>query len=159
MKSESWLGVDGFPVYEVSDRGRVRNKETGHILKPFNGRKGYLRVSLNQKMLQIHRLVLAAFVGPCPEKFVGAHIDGDKRNNTVENLKWASHKENESHKRQHGTALLGEKCPSAKLTEDIVRKIRLEHRPGTNPVLAKKYGVGITTIRHIIIGKTWTHVK
>ena len=79
--------------YEVSNKGRVRNKETQHILKP--GIKcGYEQVALRcgaiTKHRNIHRLVAIAFI-PNPKNlgYVN-HIDENKKNNNVENLEWCT---------------------------------------------------------------------
>ena len=95
MKNERWRTVPGFEgFYEVSDLGRVRNSRTGHILSPRPEKGGYLRVCLSRanraqrKELKVHRLVLAAFVGPCPDGMEGCHDDGDPSNNRLDNLRW-----------------------------------------------------------------------
>ena len=87
--------------YQVSNNGIVRNKITGHILKPQLDKKGYLRVrmSLQDKKAtaKVHRLVAVAFI-PNPEnKPQVNHIDGDKRNNDVRNLEWVTNGENQIH--------------------------------------------------------------
>ena len=45
---EIWKDIEGFPGYQVSNQGRVKNKKTGHVLKPqINNRSGYYQVSLS----------------------------------------------------------------------------------------------------------------
>lgn len=64
---EIWLDLKDFPNHQVSSHGRVRNKKTGYILKPFQDRYGYLRVSIgNTDNVYIHDLVCKTFVGPSP---------------------------------------------------------------------------------------------
>ena len=87
--------------YQVSNTGVVRNKITGHILKPQLDNKGYLRVrmSLHDKKAtaKVHRLVAVEFI-PNPEnKPQVNHIDTDKRNNDVRNLEWVTNGENQIH--------------------------------------------------------------
>lgn len=94
---ELWKDVVGFPNYEVSNQGRVKNKETGLILTP-HLRSGYWGISLpignNKKCTKtIHRLVAEAFLGVNPGLATN-HIDGNKLNNHVNNLEWVTHKEN-----------------------------------------------------------------
>ena len=57
-------------------------------------RNGYLVVQINGKRYLVHRLVLEAFVGPCPVGFECDHKDRNRSNNHIENLRWASSSEN-----------------------------------------------------------------
>ena len=67
MAKEVWKDIEGFPGYQVSDHGRVRNKTTGTILKPGLGGNGYYTVALykNKKgrSKYIHELLADAFIG------------------------------------------------------------------------------------------------
>lgn len=90
---EDWKPIEGYPLYEVSDQGRVRNASTGRIIKPFkNERTGLLWVPLRQGNRQhtktIHRLVAYTFLFPPYENSVAIHIDGDRENNRADNLDW-----------------------------------------------------------------------
>ena len=127
---ERWLPVVGYEgSYEVSDQGRVRSLERviqqtdaqgnlyprrmrGRILKRKYCAKGpygrWCTVLLGlgvegQKYWLVHRLVLLAFIGPCPEgKEQGAHWDGNPENNALANLRWASQQENRDDMTRHG---------------------------------------------------------
>lgn len=104
---EIWKSIKDFPNYEVSNLGRVRNKNTNNILKPaLDKTTGYLKVNLwnngTEKMHTIHRLVANAFI-PNPEmKRVVNHLDCIKTNNRVENLVWATDSENMKHAFDNG---------------------------------------------------------
>lgn len=107
---ERWAPVPGYKGgYEVSDHGNVRALERRvwhsanrwgkgfwrvippRAVKPVLTRR-YYRVTLIQqgsrKQFAVHRLVLAAFVGPCPPGMEGCHTDDDSANNHLSNLRW-----------------------------------------------------------------------
>lgn len=164
--SERWLPVVGFEaLYEVSDRGRVRRTvggrgaQAGTVLRPRPDRKGYLRVALHtggaRTDASIHRLVLLAFVGP-GDGLEGNHLSGDKADNSLANLEWATPLENERHAVATGLRppLPGERNGRAKLTWDAVRAIRAD---GSSPhtVLAERYGVSPPVIADVRHGVTW----
>lgn len=93
-----WKTVVGFPNYEVSNKGIVRNKNTGYILKRLLNSDGYYYVDVytnDHKAVhkRIHRLVADAFYGPQPLLVVN-HIDGNKLNNDVSNIEWVTAEEN-----------------------------------------------------------------
>lgn len=105
-----WKPVKGYEgLYEVSDNGNVRGlaKITGkrqipiHIMTSRISKFGYVMVSLckNSKIFNasVHRLVAEAFI-PNPDNLPCVnHIDGNKRNNTIQNLEWCSYSENNLH--------------------------------------------------------------
>ena len=86
---EVWRSILGWS-YEVSDLGRVRNTRTGKVLKPYATRDGYLLVGLKQKLRRwqttVHSLVMAIFVGPCPDGMEVNHVDGNKADCSRTNL-------------------------------------------------------------------------
>jgi len=83
--------------YEVSNTGKVRSSKTGKILKPALV-SGYERISLGYgKCMFVHRLVAMAFLANPENKPCVNHIDGNKVNNDVSNLEWATYSENERH--------------------------------------------------------------
>ena len=101
--TEMWKPIVNWP-YAVSDQGRVmrlkaaRRTHPGLILKSWPMYKGYLQVELREKPRRkraaVHRLVLEAFIGPCPEGKEANHINGDKLDNRPENLEWVTSSEN-----------------------------------------------------------------
>lgn len=114
---EIWKWIPEYEErYKVSNLGRLKSYACskyvddypGHFIKPRDD-NGYLVVVLtNQKGKKacrgVHRLVLLAFEGSPPEgKPQCAHADGNKRNNSLHNLRWASAKENAQDKMRHGT--------------------------------------------------------
>lgn len=92
--------------YQVSNTGAVRNKITGHILKPHKDTKGYLRVSLSKGnvrvTVKVHRTVAIAFIENPNNLPQVNHKDGNKENNSVLNLEWVSNYENMQHAIKNG---------------------------------------------------------
>jgi hypothetical protein len=102
LPHEEWApaaGYSGYQPYEVSTYGRVRNTRTGRILKPCLDTHGYLTVCLytakNTKYsVRIHRIVSIAFLPNPSEKPEVDHIDNNRQNNNVENLRFCTRQEN-----------------------------------------------------------------
>ena len=101
---EEWRPIkDWETLYEVSNLGNVRNVKTGKLIIGDINNCGYYRVSLyqnNRKQRYFrHRLVAEHFIvnDDIDNKRFVNHIDGDKSNNTVHNLEWATQSENEKH--------------------------------------------------------------
>lgn len=94
--------------YEISNYGKIRNKETGKVLKSFIDRYGYERISLRTKIKTdkkyfIHRLVSFTFIGdPIDNNYVVNHKDSVRNHNYYKNLEWCSHKDNSIHGFKHG---------------------------------------------------------
>ena len=121
MTEEIWKDVVGFPGYSVSNLGRIKGKR-GHILKPSKDRYGYLciNISSDQKVtLRIHRLVALAFIPVIPTKDYVDHINRDKTNNTVENLRWVTQSENNLNKNNNSST------PYITLFRDKYYKVRI----------------------------------
>ncbi len=107
----------------------------------------YAYVTLGQKNKQVgcyvHRLVLEAFVGPCPEGMRSRRKNGDPLDNALSNLEWDTH--------------CGERQCNSKLTEVAVREIRSS--PMGDRMFAEKFGVSITAVSLARRGKAWKHLK
>ena len=100
---EEWKPVPDFDgLYEVSNTGLIRRVSTGRILKPCSNH-GYKQVNLSKiypdgkqhtTAVKIHRIVATVFIQNIENKPYIDHIDGDKSNNIVTNLRWVTPKEN-----------------------------------------------------------------
>jgi len=166
--------VPGFPDYSITKDGQIwskprisaqKHKIGGQWLKP-RSRVGYLAVELyinsRSYTCNIHRLVLETFIGPCPEGMECRHLNGNKQDNRLENLKWGTHSKNQYDAVQHQTHVdnRGEKHGLAKLTEQDVRMIIYMYRTGLflQREIAEIYNVFQNTISRIITGKRWRHL-
>lgn len=116
---EEWRSIQGYPNYEVSNKGNVRSIDRlstrkggkvhlkGKLLKPTENANGYKSVILysgnrnNHKKFLIHRLVALAFINkPINMDYIN-HKDENKGNNNVDNLEWCDCQYNSN----YGTAI------------------------------------------------------
>lgn len=122
---------------------------------------GYLRVKVSGKTLQVHQILAVKYFG---EKCIGLqvnHKDGNKLNNSKENLEMVTMDKNLRHALEtglnKGSSLRGEEVKTSKLSEDEVRSIRKSNGISQRK-LADKYGVSKGTIQSILERKSWKHV-
>ena len=92
------VGYEG--LYSVDIFGNIYNSK-GIKMKQRENEFGYLSIGLSknnkQKKFKVHRLVAQAFI-PNPNNYPQVnHIDGNKKNNNIENLEWVTAKENTKH--------------------------------------------------------------
>lgn len=175
--SELWLPVVGYEgLYEISNLGRVRSMprtvpcaagkkfrvSPGKILKQANT-KPYLMVPLSangvhaQKL--VHRLVLEAFAGPCPNGFQACHFNGNAIDNRIGNLRWDSPTRNHADNKRNGVTPIGESHHAAKLSVLAVRKAREMHAAGaTITAISRHFGVSRASASKAIHRNTWGHV-
>lgn len=109
--AKSDIKLNPFPIdlggyetkYKVSSDGRIWSDYLNGYLKPFYSKGGYLRVKVNfgerNKKFMVHRLVALAFVeNSMPDVYTQVdHIDCNRTNNCVENLRWVTPKQNTQH--------------------------------------------------------------
>ena len=96
-----WKKIARNTLYSINRHGDVRNDKTGKIKKPYvNKENGYLTVDLykNNKSMKVtvHRLIAEAFIPNPHNKPCIDHKDGNRQNNSISNLRWASYSENNS---------------------------------------------------------------
>lgn len=176
LRSEEWRDVPGYEsLYIVSNLGRVKRilpamgTWAGRLLSPSPNTQGYLRVGLTDRdgrmrSVQIHRIVAAAFLGPCPLGQEVNHKNGDRGDERLENLEYVTRSENLFHAaRELGVkwGVGGEKSPNAKLTTAQVREIRSLWATGehTQKQLSVAFGVSDVLISMIVNRKSWKHVN
>ena len=166
---EIWRWVIGYEgLYMVSNKGGVMSvpstqqkgrttyKKSGLRIRDQNNGHGYRVVNLckdgSHHQLLVHRVVAMAFIpnpGNLPEV---NHKDGNKSNNSVENLEWVTRKENI----RHAVDVLEAFRFNERFTEDEVLAIRSDDR--TESEIADEYGVGQPTINAIRTGKTYKRI-
>ena len=167
---EIWKDIEGYEgLYQISNLGRVRSlaraTTSGKVLKQMK-KHGYMNVCFSKnnvdKYFRVHRLVALAFI-PNPEnKPTVNHIDGNKANNNVSNLEWATHSENETHSyrslgKKPNRPWAGKPRKFARaFTDQQVRDIRKDKRPSRE--IGKEYGVSKTTILNIKAKKIYKEI-
>jgi len=173
---EIWKDIVGYEgLYEISNLGRVKSYDRiikhsiiGEYIKKGKdkvcmiGNHGYGSIKLtdytgNSKKKLLHRLVAKTFI-PNPEnKRTVNHKDGNKLNNSVDNLEWATDSEQQLHAFNTGlSSHTGQNNPSSKMIEDEVRFIRESNLKGVE--LAKMFNISPTTISSIRNKKIWKHI-
>lgn len=117
LTSEEWRPIQGYEgIYEVSNLGNIRSLDRyintmnngtlctrfckGRLLKIDYDKDGYARINLHfkqDKRFGVHRLVASAFIPNPANKPTVNHINGNKFDNRVENLEWATYQEQNDH--------------------------------------------------------------
>lgn len=167
-----WVKIPGFEDYEINEDGDIRsylwgngsNLKEPRPIKLQLSKKNYFVINLSKNgkkyKQQVHRLVLLSFRGPPPPgKPSAAHLDGNRKNSKLSNLIWASHKENISHKKLHGTYRCGDDLPWSKLTSAQVLEIRARFKAGEGRLsLTKAFGIDRAQIHRITTREAWKHL-
>ena len=149
--------------YKVSSHARVMNSLTGYILAQNVNGGGYYYCSLSMPMkynLTVHRAVATLFIpNPLGKEQVN-HKNGNKLDNSIENLEWVSQEENLRHAVDNKLMPSGVDSYLAKLDDVKVEAIKLRLRDGVGvSKIAKQYGVHAGTISGIKSKRTWKHVR
>lgn len=165
---ENWKPIKGYEgIYEVSDFGRVKRLANSNrckrdrILNPKPNHNGYIRVKLTNNGVSekvfVHRLVLIAFVGNPLSEQETLHVDNNRQNNILGNLRWGSRQENADDRANSTGFPHGETAVvTSVLTKEEVREIRRLTKIGLGQKrLAKQFGVSRTTIKNIQFGRRW----
>jgi hypothetical protein len=111
MMDEEFKKIDECDNYSVSNLSRVRNDETGTFIKGCKNSRGYLVIELSNngipKMFSIHRLVGLYFIENVNNYEIIDHINRDRLDNCVDNLRWATSSQNNANrgKKQNATSI------------------------------------------------------
>lgn len=158
MKFESY--GDGYVVFES---GCVYNKHNKLLSQHDNGR-GYLIVSLyidgKRTCKAVHRLIAECFI-PNPFNLSDVdHIDGDRRNNSITNLRWVTHGENIEHSYiLCNRSAVGENNARCETTEEEVREICKLLEKGYRPSQVRDLGFDYGRVRAIKRRQNWIHIS
>lgn len=169
LPGEKWKSLDiiGFPLYFVSNKGRVRRLNRLKTLK--KNKSGYLELNLyrlNRCITRtVHRLVLIGFTRVLMDDKQINHKDLDKENNCLENLEWCTAKENIAHLRKNNIEyannsiekMSGENNLYSKLKNKDIVEIR--NSILSNKELSTMFNVNPEQIRRIRKRKAWKHLN
>jgi hypothetical protein len=178
-KSVYFEGVDEDDKYMISNYGRIkkweRKKNDFVVQKPSNV-NGYAYFSfrteediLSRKRItkSLHRLVAEEFLSkPDEDSDNVIHLDFNKWNNHVSNLRWATRPEMFAHSRKSprtAAAIARRKgeITNSKLTVTEVMRLKKRLKRGKTPLykIAKEFGITHTQLNRIRRGENWAHVK
>jgi len=177
---ENWKPIPGYEdCYAVSDKGRIARTATygknpqlrWKFMKPRRKRGGYMVAHLckdgKDRDLIVHRLVWTAFCGEVPDGLEINHKNGQKDDNTLENLEVVTKSENMIHAYEvlgwrpspHRNFARGSRTGNAKLTEAEIPEILRLHRSGLkNTEIAQMFNVSAVLIGLVVRRKAWRHV-
>ena len=88
------MEINGFENYLIYPSGKVYSKESEIYLKRAEHTEGYYQVVLYKKPHYIHRLLAEHFIENPDNKRCVDHIDRNRKNNKLNNLRWVTHSEN-----------------------------------------------------------------
>lgn len=189
IKTKAWISdkktaqafvATMYDGYEVNIFGEVRSVDRvciysdgrkfihkGKTLNQYYGRGGYYNIKVSvggkHKTINVHRLVAETFIENPHNKPQVNHIDGDKTNNNVNNLEWATQSENTQHAYDNNliTVNRGSDAYNSILTDSEVIEIRMRYEIEniTHKQLSCEYGVTKGTIGDICRRQRWKHLS
>lgn len=159
--TEIWKDIIGYEnLYRVSNKGNVKSLDRvskfhtgygikkGKVLKLTVDKNGYHRISLykdgKSKKHFVHRLVAKAFIEKRKGKHHINHLDGNPKNNVVENLEWCTPKENTAHAYKNGLISFKYKGDGKDIVQDYEKGLHMTE-------IAEKYEIHHTTVKSILI--------
>jgi len=180
LENEIWKDVPDFEgYYQVSNFGRVKGLNRyvnapngqrfikGQIIKGRTSKQHVNHFFVDLKKygttynFYIHRLVLLAFIGPCPEGMECCHADDCGWNNQLKNLRWDTRRNNQFDREKNGKGNKGERQGRHKLIEQDVREIRrlVKEEHFTQRLVASIFNIHHAHVSNIILGKRWSWLE
>ena len=150
--NEEWKDIQY--GYKISNQGRVKNPQ-GKILGGSTHKDSYRFVTIKGKQIPIHRIVAENFIENKYDKPFVNHKDGNKMNNSVDNLEWVTQQENIQHSYKNKLQPSTVKTYKGKFTNEQRQQIKDEYNNTdiSRRQLALKYNVSHTCICDIINDK------
>ena len=146
--------ITKFPNYSITKCGKIYNNKSKKWLSPIKQKTGYYVVFLGAfNPRYIHRLVLEAFVGTCPENMECCHKNGNRQDNNLSNLYLGTRIDNKRDSIKHNTHI-------HKLNNEDVKLIKYLYNTKLFSLrtLAWQFNVCYNTIFQIIKGITWKRI-
>jgi len=169
---EVWKSVKNYPMYQVSNLGRIRSyhrEPKPKILSPGIRSYEYHRLALYNKNSQrrntyVHILIAEAFLGPRPDGYVCNHKDGIKKHDEASNLEWISRSEDTNHAHRLNliptVIRLGEDNSNSKLKNGEIWLIKKLLLHGIKQIIiARMFKITRGYVSHILLGHNWKHIK
>ncbi len=179
-----WRTIPGFSRYEASSDGHIRstnykNSRKTKVLKPAADGKGYLKTMLQRDdggycSSYVHKWMAITFIGERPQDYTVDHIDGNKQNNSADNLEYVTRSENMQRACDMGLMkpMRGELNGMSKLTTPDILEIREYVRVNSKfksngsrygygrKALAEKYGISEAHLKDVISQRrgVWSYV-
>lgn len=154
---EVWKDIPGTNgEYKISNYGKVMTVKTGRILAPSIDERGYERVGLfktdRSRRYKVHRLVAITYIPNPGNKEQVNHKDGNKRNNSVDNLEWVTNEENMHHSRVNGLHDGHKKFCESRKKRIIATHIESGKETVFDSILAAKKALGTNHIQEVLRG-------
>ena len=162
--SEVTMKFTNYFGYIVYEDGTVLSKVSNKPMKIQVNYKGYpcIGFQINKRKVNktIHRLLAELFI-PNPYNFSDVdHIDGDRTNNNLSNLRWVTHGDNIQHSYNFGkrsaTGINNVRC---KNNESIVREVCIYLQSGLSAAKIRDLGYNYGLVRAIKSRKNWNHIS
>lgn len=149
---EIFKDIPGVPGYQVSNMGRVKNP--AGLQKLHDDGNGYARFHTPAGPIRVHRAMAMAFFPGRWEGYHVNHIDGNKQNNTLENLEWVTQGENNRHAYRTGL-----NPGRGRFTPSEIQEIQSMAKEKTIREIAAIFQASTATIHSVIHNKQKYHTN